>query len=410
MRCFYLFVAYEMYSGSIGRIYRGEPTDPLWPVELLSKSVGTDWLSNDLVISLLPTTLGLLGVAFPGALAVRVAVFLYLLVAAAFHNSYGSENHGNHFFVYVSFALLFLPAAVGRFEPMLRRDAMACIATFWLAQAILLLSYSLAGYWKVWVSGFELLVPDSFSRVLLNRMLEDSKDTPLLLPWVVSHTYIGWLLFLGLVYVQCVSVFALFRPHLHRPLGLALIMFHFGTDWLMNITFHYRIVFLGLFCVFSPLAPSRFCLLSTLRSLPLLGAPFSMWAAFRKSQKRESRAWLIYDGECPLCQRYTMYLDVRSAIGELILVDARKGGEVVEEVLSKGYVLDDGMVLKMGGRYYHGKDALAALALMSERSGVFSVLNRLLLSSHRMARVVYPILKLARRLVLRMKKVPLLHV
>lgn len=409
VRFFYLFAAYEMASGTLGRPYRGEPTEPLWPIELLAGTVGVDWLANDIVVALLPTTLGLLGVVFPGVLAVRLAVFLYLLLTVAFHNSYGAENHGGHFFVYVSFAFLFLPRAVGRPGPMPRRDAMACIAVFWLVQAILLLSYSLAGFWKVWVSGTELLVPDSFARILLARLLSDAKETPVLLPTIVSHTYAGWLLFLGLVYVQCGSMFALFRPHLHRALGVVLILFHFGTGWLMNITFHYRIVFVGLFLVFSPLAPTRFSLPSTLRSLPLLGLPFSFWAALRSTSRGGARAWLVYDGECPFCQRYAAYLDVRSAIGELNLVDARKGGPVVDDVLARGFVLDDGMVLRMGGRYYHGKDALAALALMSEKRGVFSVLNRLLLSSRRMARLAYPVLKLGRRLALRMKGVPPLN-
>ena len=121
-------------------------------------------------------------------------------------------------------------------------------------------------------------------------------------------------------------------------------------------------------------------------------------------------SWLVYDGECPLCLRYAAYLDARSAIGELTLVDARQGGTIVEEVKSRGLVLDDGMVLKMKGRYYHGEDALVALALMSERRGVFSVLNRTVLSSKRMARVAYPMLKLARRVALRIKGVPHLQI
>ena len=108
--------------------------------------------------------------------------------------------------------------------------------------------------------------------------------------------------------------------------------------------------------------------------------------------------------------RYAEYLDARSAIGELALVDARQGGPVVEEVKGRGLVLDDGMVLKMNGRFYHGEDALVALALMSERSGALSVLNRTLLGSKRMARVAYPMLKLARRVALRIKGVARLHV
>ena len=406
VRFFYLFTAYEMSHGALSRAHRGDPTEPLWPIALVSRTVGLDWLGNDVVVSLLPTALGLLAVAVPGILAVRAAVFLYLLVTVAFHNSYGAENHGSHFFVYVSFALLFLPRSIGWGKATMRRgDAMACIATFWLAQAIVLLTYSLAGAWKVWASGMELLAPDSFARILLHRMYSDAQPVPVLLPLAVTHMHVSWLLFLGLVYVQCASIFALFRPHLHRPLGIALILFHFGTDWLMNISFQYRIAFVGLFLVFSPLAPVRHSWLATLRSLPLLGVPFSLWAALRTPSSGQARAWLVFDGECPLCTRYAAYMNARSAIGELALVDAREGGPVVEEVRGRGLVLDDGMVLKMNGRYYHGEDALVALALMSERRGVFSVLNRMLLGSRRMAGVAYPLMRLARHVALRIKGV-----
>lgn len=91
------------------------------------------------------------------------------------------------------------------------------------------------------------------------------------------------------------------------------------------------------------------------RVLPLLGVPFSLWAALRRSTKGEAEAWLVYDGACPFCNRYAAYLDVRSAIGTLTLVDARQGGPVVADVLARGLVLDEGMVLKMGGRYYHAE-------------------------------------------------------
>ena len=63
------------------------------------------------------------------------------------------------------------------------------------------------------------------------------------------------------------------------------------------------------------------------------------------------------------------------------------------------------MVLKMNGRYYRGHEALNSLALLSENRGGFNRLNRLVFNSPSAAKLGYPLLKLARRLVLRVKGV-----
>ncbi len=120
------------------------------------------------------------------------------------------------------------------------------------------------------------------------------------------------------------------------------------------------------------------------------------------STRGSGRAWLVYDGDCPLCSRYAQYADVERSVGELVLVDARRGGPLVDE-LTKSYDLDKGMVLKMDGRCYFGRDALRMLAVLSMGRGVFGGLNRLLFRFPAAARAGYPLLKLGRRLLLGMK-------
>ena len=124
--------------------------------------------------------------------------------------------------------------------------------------------------------------------------------------------------------------------------------------------------------------------------------------------KREPRpvadkAWLVYDGECPACRNYARLLDARESVGELILVDAREGGEVVDEIRRLGYDLNEGMVLKMNGRRYFGAEALNVLAAMSARRGGFGfgAVNRALFASPRAARIGYPLLKAGRRALLK---------
>jgi predicted DCC family thiol-disulfide oxidoreductase YuxK len=112
-------------------------------------------------------------------------------------------------------------------------------------------------------------------------------------------------------------------------------------------------------------------------------------------------AWLVYDGQCPFCSRYVCYLRVRQTVGQLHLIDARAGGPLVDELVSAGLDLDEGMVLKMGGRYYHGADCIHALALLSSGSDTFNRLNALIFRSPALARVLYPVLRAGRNVVLR---------
>ena len=410
-RFFYLIAAYGTAT-TLLRFDRVAPgsrgvSDPLWPIELLDKLGLAGWLYYPAELTAAGLVAALLAAMFPGAFILRLAVFLYLFLFVATWNSYGAINHGLHFHVYISFALLFLPATASRPRQMRRKDVMACLMTFWFTQSIILFTYTLAGLWKIVQNNLTLLSPTSFVRTLLSRLMDGFEDVPLLLPHIINHEYPAQFLLLGAVYLQFFAIFALFRPHLHRPWGAALILFHLGTIWLLNVYFNENMLFLGMFMLFSPLSPERFSWLGMLQSLPLAGIPFRLWAA-NNAAPRAARAWLIYDGECPLCRNYAQYLDVRRTLGNLELVNAWDGGPLVDEIRARGYNLNEGMVLKLDGRHYFSSDALHILALLSSRRGLFSLANRLLFGTPGAAWAAYPLLKLGRRLLLRVKGIPLL--
>ena len=111
---------------------------------------------------------------------------------------------------------------------------------------------------------------------------------------------------------------------------------------------------------------------------------------------------IVYDGECPFCTRYVALLRLREAIGPVKLVNARDGGPVIERLLAKGYDLDEGMVLEMDGRIYHGVDAINRLALLSTDSTIFNRLNATVFKSKTASALLYPILRFSRNLTLRL--------
>ena len=113
-------------------------------------------------------------------------------------------------------------------------------------------------------------------------------------------------------------------------------------------------------------------------------------------------AVIIYDGQCPFCSAYVRFARLRKAVGPVETVDARSGGPVVEEAINAGFDLNEGMVLKYGGRLYHGADCLNMLSLLSSRSGFFNRLAALSFAQPDVARMAYPVLRAGRNATLRL--------
>jgi predicted DCC family thiol-disulfide oxidoreductase YuxK len=107
-------------------------------------------------------------------------------------------------------------------------------------------------------------------------------------------------------------------------------------------------------------------------------------------------AWLVYDGECPFCSAYVRYVRVRESLGRLHLVNAREPHPVVDEIRGRGLDLDEGMVLKLGDRFYHGADCVNVLAMLSTASGPFNRLNAAIFRSPTASRYLYPVLRAGR--------------
>jgi predicted DCC family thiol-disulfide oxidoreductase YuxK len=110
---------------------------------------------------------------------------------------------------------------------------------------------------------------------------------------------------------------------------------------------------------------------------------------------------LVYDRACPVCEAYCRMVRIHEASGRLRLVNARDAVPVMDEITASGLDIDQGMVLKVGGVLYYGADAMHALALMSSRSGVFNRLNYWVFRSEARSRLVYPVVRALRNLLLK---------
>jgi hypothetical protein len=110
--------------------------------------------------------------------------------------------------------------------------------------------------------------------------------------------------------------------------------------------------------------------------------------------------YLVYDGDCPFRTQFVRYLRLRASIGPLTMIDSRSGGPEVDVVCRLGPDFDQGMALKLHGRFHHAAACVHVLALLSTRSGSFNRALSIAFRSQRMARVLYPLLRAGRNLTL----------
>ena len=125
------------------------------------------------------------------------------------------------------------------------------------------------------------------------------------------------------------------------------------------------------------------------------------------TEKNPDNVWFAYDGDCPICSLAAHVLQIKKAVGDLHIVNARedKAHPLLKEIQDRRLNLDDGMVLKYQGSYYHGEDALHMMALLGSGQGWFNRMNALLFSSKPLARFCYPTMRATRNILLRLKGV-----
>ena len=117
---------------------------------------------------------------------------------------------------------------------------------------------------------------------------------------------------------------------------------------------------------------------------------------------------IIYDGACPFCRVYVRLLRLQQETGPVELLSARDADPRIAQYQQQGYDLDQGMLVVMSGVVHAGAEAMQVLALCSTPAGWFNHCNRLIFSSARLSRWLYPVLRAGRRIALRLRGVPLI--
>lgn len=220
---------------------------------------------------------GLLGVMLSRYRWARVVVFLSLLEFLAFKFSFGSINHGDHLGVLISFMLIFLPAGWRSFPTASVSVRGSTLLVFSACQGMIMLTYSMAGLWKVGGVVEQMLRGEKsylsltgLAHQIAAKLLSDNA-TSVLGPWLIEHAWIGWPMILVALYLELFALWAVPRPSLHQTFGMGLILLHLSTHLTMGVGFAQNTLWLALFLVFSPFRSQKLDGRQMLGDLPLFG-------------------------------------------------------------------------------------------------------------------------------------------
>ncbi len=279
IRVFYgfLFLFATNDIPSFLRYRYSEGIDPLWPVTWLNwvpLESGVIFIISFFLIS------AILAAIWPASRSIRTVAFISLLEFLALKYSYGKIGHSMHLWLIVAAIFTVLPRGWMRGDQIDHLIQTRLLNVFALAQAFVLLTYTMSGLGKVLLGLYQLCLgeyhsfhPKAFALHVADRLAQTNTEivwwqTEWLGSLIVNHPWISWPFFIGAIYIQFASFFVRNRPELHRLWGILLISSHLGIAATMGIFFNESIFLLFLLMVLSPFDQGQFHWRQRLRALP----------------------------------------------------------------------------------------------------------------------------------------------
>ena len=273
---FYYFLAFQalVFANSGGRyITQSESFSPVWSISWAGFLSFTDVVY---IIQLFFLISAFMGAFFYSYRVARILVFLAIFQVHALLSSFVQVDHHWYPWLYVSFLLIFLPDAFIKKEQSLEQRK-KFLLVFFAVQVVAFLTYSMSGFGKVYDAVHQYLsgevhafAPKAFA-LHLAYWLRKTDSTTMLGPFFIKHYLIGWPLFVGAIYLQFFSIWAVFKPSLHKIWAFGLILMHIGIFITINILFVPGALLLLLFFFDSPFKKPDTTWRETILDLPLFG-------------------------------------------------------------------------------------------------------------------------------------------
>jgi len=116
---------------------------------------------------------------------------------------------------------------------------------------------------------------------------------------------------------------------------------------------------------------------------------------------------ILYDGDCPMCRLYSQHRALSEKQHRITLLDARENPALVAHYRTQNWDVNDGFIVKVGGAEYFGLDALTALNRLAHPNWRTRFMDWCL-TRPRLGPFIYRNLARTRRLLLRLKRRPLI--
>ena len=109
----------------------------------------------------------------------------------------------------------------------------------------------------------------------------------------------------------------------------------------------------------------------------------------------------IYDGECPFCNHFAQLIELKASLPNLKILDGRKNLAKLTRLFKEGYDLNSGAILIRDSEILHGSNAINFIcSQIKEPNDALLELLRVIFSSKKRSKLLFPYLLMARRLLL----------
>lgn len=274
-----VFFAYQaMYSlmdAYSGQVPGAIAIDPFWIIAFVD--------TNNLPFMTTALSLFFMGAAiaaalWPGSRLWRFLVCLALVQTTALKYSFGTINEKEQWWMWTAFVFIFLPNAKQAHVMGSLRLRQYYLDIFSLAQGLVLLIYSIVGFWKFYYGIFNWLHPgmqgmfasETLAYIASAQIV--AHHVPSLMGDFLTHNVLlGDMSFIFISWIELVAILVWLRPSLHRLWGVLFILVHVGTWLFMNIVFYLQPPLLAILFLQSPFVRDEESWRDTLRHIPLFG-------------------------------------------------------------------------------------------------------------------------------------------
>ena len=116
---------------------------------------------------------------------------------------------------------------------------------------------------------------------------------------------------------------------------------------------------------------------------------------------------LIYDGDCPFCNKFAELIELKSGLPNLTVKNARDNKLEMKELYLKGYDIDQGAILLKNDEIFHGASAINWICsqIKEPTDSLLRVLSITFMNKKR-TNLLFPFLLIGRRIILSLKGIP----